>query len=552
MLRECTAPAFGSGHCAWIEMTRRPFRPIVIGSPRSGFALLCSVLSELSRLGAPKADLRQGLLNLAVARLGDHISEQIVAAFEQEGLAQDLVYNGNFRVLTGGPHWADRGGTPRACFRKYIGARGLGDVVLAIAHPLELLECDAVVHSHVDPAWWPEQPFLQQHSFHASVRNPAGIVNSACFSLNALASEHIQRFLAPDQDNDRIRQELALYKLSDPKFFEGIVRYYVRYFEEFVPVRTRYAVMRWEDLISDPAPTIQAVARAAGTPIGPEFAAQIWARLDHRNLTGDHRHNYRAGKGIIGDWRNWLTNHHIETMRRAGLQEAALQFGYERFAAIDESTYTPFQLQLDRLIREGSIHQPDVDADLFGYAFNKSNIDASKFGFRQHEWRTHTRIERSSMRSAAVEMKISDVAEAAAARLNGLFEQLLRIPCSCEEATLAHLRRLRDDHAASVRVHLPARYDAWFVEAEALVREAFQVDGFVATLSDRRAPLLLYSMGTYNLVAHAGRFLGIPQALGPIDLEREQVTGRAGVLITDSLQELEGRLQGQSPTSRNG
>ncbi|HEX4585806.1 MAG TPA: hypothetical protein VH183_13335, partial [Burkholderiaceae bacterium] len=276
-------------------MTYRPFNPIVIGPPRSGFALLCSVLSELSPLGAPKAGVRQALIDLLAMRLGGHISDQIVALFDREGLASSLVYNGNFRLLTGGPHWVAPGARPRACFRKYIGARGLGDVMLAIAHPLELLECDQVVHSHADPAWWPAQILFNGHTFHASVRNPAGIINSSCFSLNALASEHIQLFLPPNEDNDLIRQELALYKLSDLKFFGGIVRFYVRYFEEFLPVRHRYAVMRWEDLITDPMPTIQAIARAAGTSIGPAFAAQIWERLDHRNLTGHHRHNYRAG-----------------------------------------------------------------------------------------------------------------------------------------------------------------------------------------------------------------------------------------------------------------
>ena len=76
--------------------------------------------------------------------------------------------------------------------------------------------------------------------------------------------------------------------------------------------------MKWEELILNPVPTIQAVAEAAGTPIGASFAAQIWERLDHVNLTGHHRHNYRVGKGIVGDWRNWLTNHHLEILRRSG------------------------------------------------------------------------------------------------------------------------------------------------------------------------------------------------------------------------------------------
>jgi hypothetical protein len=300
-------------------MQVEPFQPIVIGSPRSGFALLCSVLANLGALGRPDRSLRQALLKLFAERLGDHVSEQIVAVFEREGLGSDLLYNGNFRLLIGGPRWAADGDRPRACYRKYIGARALGDLMLVIAHPLELLGCDEIIHSHSDPAWWPQQARFRGHTLHASVRNPAGIVNSSCFSLNALASEYIQRFLPADMENDVIRQELALYKLSDPKVFTGIVRFYVRYFAEFIPVRDRYAVMRWEDLILDPVPTIEAVGDAAGVPVGPAFAQQIWARLDHQNLTGHHRHNYRAGKGIVGDWRNWLTNRHLDILRSLGL-----------------------------------------------------------------------------------------------------------------------------------------------------------------------------------------------------------------------------------------
>ena len=124
--------------------------------------------------------------------------------------------------------------------------------MLIVAHPLALFDCDDIIHSHVDPAWWASQTVFPDSALHASVRNPAGIVNSSCFSLNALASEHIQKFLPPDQDNDLIRQELALYKLSDLKFFEGIVRFYVKAFADFLPVQV-FAVMRWEELILNPS-----------------------------------------------------------------------------------------------------------------------------------------------------------------------------------------------------------------------------------------------------------------------------------------------------------
>lgn len=524
----------------------QPFRPLVIGAPRSGFALLCSVLAHLEPLAAPKADLRQALLDLFAARLGGHVAEAVVGVFEAAGLAGDLVYNGNFRQLTGGPRWAGTERPGRACYRKYVGARGRGDLMLVISHPVELLHGDAVPHSHSDPAWWPDAPAFAGHTLHASVRNPAGIINSSCFSLNALASEHIQRFLPPEADTDETRQDLALYKLSDLKFFDGIVRFYVDYFARFMPVRDRYAVMRWEDLIQDPVPTIQAVARSAGLPIGPRMAADIWARLDHVNLTGEHRHNYRAGKGIVGDWRNWLTQHHVERLRAAGLEEVAAAFGYEPFGRLDPDAYTPFQRRLAGLIEKGEVYRSTVDADLFGYAFNKSNIDASAFAFRSHPWRTETRIERSGFTDPALETAISDAAEAAAGRLNRLFEDLLAARCDSVDAASDSLRALAAAHAGGLRGHLPARYDATFAEAQGVVAETFRsATGcqLAPRPPDRRPPRLLYSREGINVVAHRGRFLALPQALGPIDLERENPEGRSGVLIEDDLARIEAAVE---------
>jgi len=533
-------------------VTTRAFQPLVIGAPRSGFALLCSVLSGLSPLAGPKSSLRLALLSLFADRLGGHISDAVVSLFERRGIAADLVYNGNFRLLAGGPRWVRREDPRRACFRKYIGVRGQGDLMIAVAHPVELLETDAVVHSHTDPAWWPDQALFSQYTLHASVRNPAGIVNSACFSLNALASEHIQRFLTKAQDNDTIRQELALYKLSDLKFFNGIVRFYAAYFEQFLPVRERYAVMRWEDLIDDPVPTIRAVADAAGTPIGPAFAAQIWDRLDHRNLTGHHWHNYRAGRGIVGDWRNWLNNRHLEIMRACGLEQVAVRLGYGPFEPIAARSHTEFQQRLDRLIATGGVHQAGVDADLFGYAFNKSNIDASEFNFRTHEWRDHSWIERTTLRDRSLEAEISDAVEMAASRLNRLFDDLLAAPLQSHAESFSALRSLEVDNAKFLRPYLPARYDAAFADANELLRLARFGSTRTGDAPDRRAPKLLYSIGQHNLVAHHGLFLGIPQSLGPIDLERENVLGRPGVVTARTLPELEAQVNDIAKRARPG
>jgi hypothetical protein len=76
-----------------------------------------------------------------------------------------------------------------------------------------------------------------------------------------------------------------------------------------------------------------------------------------------------------------------------------------------------------------------------------------------------------------------------------------------------------------------------------VVKRAFEGREMADLISERRPPLLLYSLGNYNLVAYGRRFLAIPQSLGPIDLERENVIGRLGVMVAADLQTLEAGLR---------
>jgi hypothetical protein len=231
----------------------------------------------------------------------------------------------------------------------------------------------------------------------------------------------------------------------------------------------------------------------------------------------------------------------LDILRRSGLEKVALTLGYEPFYPLDAGAYTPFQSKLDRLISKGTIHRAAVDSDLFGYAFNKSNIDASQFNFRQYEWRDNTRIERSSFYDVRLEQLIFDAAEESAARINGVFHEVLCMPCESEQQTLAQISCIRSDNMSTLRPHLPARYDAAFAQAQDAVRNAFGADE-VGRITDRRPPLLLYSIGHYNLVAHRGQFFAIPQSLGPIDLEREDVIGKPGAMVATDLHDLEARL----------
>lgn len=241
---------------------------------------------------------------------------------------------------------------------------GAGDLSLNVSHPRQVLDQDRIVSSHTDPALWVELPEYADYVKFSSIRNPPGILNSACFSLNAQTSEYIQRFLPKDKDNDEIRLTLGVYKLTDLTFFEGLADFLKTYFDQFMPVRDRFHIMRWEDLITDPVPTIKAMGQAISLDVADPVCAGIWAKLDHVNLTGHHKHNYRAGKGIVGDWQRSLTNHHLEIVRKKGLEPVMKEFGYGPIQYLDESQYTDYQKEIDDCIRHGEVRDRTSDRDL--------------------------------------------------------------------------------------------------------------------------------------------------------------------------------------------
>ena len=122
-------------------------------------------------------------------------------------------------------------------FRQFVGA---GDFTLNIAHPRQVGEFTATVHSHYDPPLWVEMREYAEHVKFSPVRNPAGILNSACHSLNALTSEYLQRYFPNDMHNDKFRNDLALYKLTDMTFFAGLADFLKGFFDKLIPVREHY------------------------------------------------------------------------------------------------------------------------------------------------------------------------------------------------------------------------------------------------------------------------------------------------------------------------
>lgn len=513
-------------------------RPLVVGAPRSGFALLGSVISQLLPMDPPQLGIRQRLINAAVRQAQFYVSKAIETAFAKAGISDGLIYNANFKTVAGGPKWLKADDPSRACIRKYLGVKGMGDFTLILAHPAEVLETDLLLHSHSHPRLWTELAHYHDFVKFASVRNPIGIINSSLFSLNALTSEYIQRYLDPRDDNDELRQNLALFKFTNLDFFAGIVRHYKGYFDEFLPIANRYHTMRWEDLIDHPVETISRVAGQAGLVIESDHAEQIWQRLDHINLTGAHLHNYRRGKGVVGDWKNWMTNAHLEIIRSHGLEPAMETFGYGRIEHLDESRYTPFQQQVATLLARGEVMDENVDRDLFGFAFNKSNIDSSAFTFKRYGWREHSSVERSGFSDEAVVMAVWEAADVAAGELNAVLAQLLAGDYS-SEGNAAACVEAAIDVAAAMAERMPKAIVAMAEDLRETIQQAFAGGAAAALIVDYTVPpLLIRGWVDYNIVSYRGQFSAIPRAAGPLDLTERDPHTIPGAIVRDSYEAL--------------
>jgi hypothetical protein len=534
-----------------MQSSEKGLRPLVIGYPRTGFTLLISVISEIcNRFNAFEVVPGQALVRAFCDTAGLTIAEQIETACTKMGLLDDLIYNNNFKQMVGGPKWMRRNNHQTACFRKYIGIRGMGDFTLFTSHPLQVLDYYDVTHSHVRPAAWPAHSSFRKHRLFASIRHPAGTLASACFSLNALASEYIQRFVTVQDDNDLIRQRHGLYKLSNLDFFDGLITPFKAYLEEFNTCSDHYFVMRWEDLIQHPVPTILTVAKALRISITSHEATKIWQTLDHVNLTGAHKHNLRKGHGIVNGWRNWLTNTHIQIIKDHGLEALVKPYGYGPIAMLDPADYTPFQKKLDDLLKHKTIFSDYGDEDLFGFAFNKSNLDLNRFQFKQYEWRTHTRVERSSCKDDAIVMALWDAAEAACARINQALDILITVLNDGE------VNKMEDAINDILSVVAALFSEQQFLDhcrnallSAAQIRTQHQKgDGpktapmAGAALSVCADPEIVQVVGAINIIAFNGLYYSVPQKLGPIDFFTENATEKPGVAFSENLSQLLSQL----------
>jgi len=321
--------------------------------------------------------------------------------FEDKIEMKDYMYNGEFDLLIGGPKWINPKDANEAVIRKYMGIKDNGDFTFLLYLPKRVLEYDKVVHSHYYPKSWIDDHYYDKYLKFASLRNPMGVINSAVFSINAITSEYITKYIE-DFDEDYFREIMALYKLTDLELFEGLVKFLKSYLDEFLPIMDKFFTIKWEDIIDNSFKTIGIVAKEIGVNVSEEEIKHIWQKLDHKNLPKHHLFNFRKGHGVVGEWKNRLTNHHLKIFEKYGFNDYLRVLGYEEIKYFNEDNYTEFQKEVDISIKQGVICNKITDDNLFKFCWNKSNIAVTTHKFDRFERDSHSQIERSSLKDKKI------------------------------------------------------------------------------------------------------------------------------------------------------
>ena len=376
-------------------MMQTDLKSLIVGAPRTGFALLMNIIGELGRTPYEADDKIQRSVNILLPALGEYLYQNIISILGETYQYSDIIYNHGFRELLGGPRWLDDVNSEQACVRKYIGVKDVGDFTLLIYLPKKTLHYHDRIHSHYHTPRWINEPGFTNLNRFASMRNPMGALFSASYSINAITGEYIDRFVGDESD---LRERFSLFRLSDLKMVEGLVSHTVSYLNEFSSVKQHYNVFRYEDIIQNSASTIVEIAKCRGITLTENMAQQLWDRISYKNLTGKHRYNFRRDKqiGSIDDWKYTLTNEHLELMKAQGIDKYLTEFGYQSIQMFDEKNYSPFQKKLAAAIKSDTILTEGLeDKNLQVFNWNKSNISKTDHNFDRYPRKQFSCIERS-------------------------------------------------------------------------------------------------------------------------------------------------------------
>ncbi len=498
-------------------------RFLVVGPPRGGFTLLLSVLSLLNRDRGNAKPHAQEIADPYIAIAGEYLDAAIRDWFCTQVGEERLFFNKEFSILVGGPKWICTEDKDTVCVRKYLGVKRSGDFTFLLYLPRWVLAFDEIIHSHSHPALWLAMSDYSQFKKFASIRNPIDIIHSSVFSINALASEFIQRELRMDEH--QIRRELALNKLTNPEFISGLIVFLKKYLDEFITVVDRFDyVMRWEDLIQHPSEEIGRIAQATGEPASAAYASRVWSELDHRNLTRYHRHSFR--RGLLYDWQFNITNTHLKLFEEAGFGEYLQRFGYDPIVYFKESDYTADQVLIEEHIRRGQPYVESLDDDLITFAFNKTNFTPSpRFIFKHYPRQGAIEIEKSTMRDEVLEVgfmaRMAPVSEV-------VFRYLLELRKVAEEAAAGN-----DEPLANLRVRYTRVFSEWLGDRSASMFSALEQPSVSIA-----PPRLVGTAAGYNIVWLKGYHYSVPQSLGPMDLGQLDLSSLAStILVTRTYEE---------------
>lgn len=406
----------------------------VISLQRTGFSLMLSILNEiLKRKHSPRmlSETNQRL-NRVLPFLSHQTNKRYQKFFEKHGLGDRLLFNGEFQLLVGGPKWCALEFPDDIFVRKYFGVKGMGDFLMVVRYPKELFNYYPIMHSTKAPEQWLACYGSKTRNWLTSYRNPIDVFNSAAHSINALTSEYIQRY-SGHQDEESIRREIGLSKLSDPKVCKGLIKYQIDYWRKYFPIAKHFKFYRWEDLILNPVKTIQQMAEMVGVRLTESEARNIWKPRDHRNLLNHHAHNFRINKGVVGDWKNSLIPEHIELFKALGGQEIFDELGYD-WPALNRPL-NEYQKTIQRYWSSGSPYKIK-DNDLAGFAFNKSNIDASDYEFFSIPEKGRVQIERSDLKDQELLHKFRDYAVEVNERLTSIIKQIIHASSNEESGAI--------------------------------------------------------------------------------------------------------------------